>query len=424
MYKKFFFRPIEHGLTTEYTPLNQPLTLASWGAKNFRLDEKSARKRWGYGTADRAVGNDIYGAMLYQTIAGSRFTLYLTDTDLIKKETASGKTWSYQTETYTTGTITTIANTAVTGSGTTWVTGMANDYFVLDEDHVSDVEPDSSWRKIASVTDTTHLTLSSAYEKDVSAVSETYKIRQVYTTPENERWTWAIVNDKFVFTNGNTNVQSWTGGTYAADLETGAGHATKARYSIEYANRLFLLDYGTTRDPQKLGWSKENDPTNYIDTSAGTAQLFETAGYGTGLGKSGSSLLVFQEDLINFFDRTGILTSPISRTVQRTGVGNIAPYSIVDVRGTCAFLSRDDFYIIDGDYPKSIGEKIREKFFDIVGKTEIKKTFGAHISELNEVLWITNTTEGKLCFAWNYKYDEWEVYEFAADITAVGKGAI
>lgn len=78
--------------------------------------------------------------------------------------------------------------------------------------------------------------------------------------------------------------------------------------------------------------------------------------------------------------------------------------------------------MIEGDYPKPIGEKIRDKFFEIVSPTEMKNIFGGHNQLANEVMWIANTSEGKFGFAWNYKYDEWAVYSFADDITAVGTG--
>jgi len=84
---------------------------------------------------------------------GSKFTLYLTDTDICKYEGSSGKTFSYKTPTYTTGTITDITNAVVTGSGTSWDTSgiAAGDYFILDTDHTSDEEPDTTWAEIKSI---------------------------------------------------------------------------------------------------------------------------------------------------------------------------------------------------------------------------------------------------------------------------------
>ena len=426
MYKKYFFRPIQHGLTTEFTPLNQPFTLSSWGTKNMRIFESSAKKRWGYNTVDKSLGTTVYHVILYQTTGGSRYTLYLTGTDLCSRESAG--TWSYKTDTYVTGNITTISGATVTGSGTSWSGNVAaGDYFILNEDHASTSEPDTSWRAI-SVVDAggTQLTLSSAYEKDVAAVSKPYKIRKPFDSlPSNERWNWAVVNDIFVFTNGSVNVQKWVGGdTYATNLETGLGQAIKARYCIEYANRLFIQDYGTSRNPLALGWSKEGDPTNWTDNTSGDLEMLDSAGYGMGLGKSGTSLVVFQEDLINFYNKTGISFAPIVRTGQRLGLGCSAPYGILEIRGSCAFIGKEDFYVLDGDFPQSIGEKIRDKFFSIVGRTERKKVFGWHIPELNEAIWVANTSEGKLAFAWDYKRDEWNIGEFSNDIMTIGMGAL
>ena len=431
MYKKYFFRPIQHGLTTEFTPLNQPFTLSSWGTKNMRIFESSAKKRWGYNTEDRDVGVAVHNIVLYQTTGGTRHTLYLTGTNLCVKKTSTSETWAYGTEAYTTGTVTNIQNNTpgagqctITGNGTTWTAAMVGDEFILNlaADYTANAEPNTKWATIASRSGNTSIVLDQNYGGTTGAMSNNYIIRRIYSTPTNERWSWAVVNDIFVFTNGNTNVQQWSG-AYASDLETGATTATKARYCIEYANRLFILDYKTSRNPLALGWSKEGDPTNWTDSTSGELEMLDSAGYGMGLGKSGTGLVVFQEDLINFYSRTGIATSPIVRTNQKMGIGCSAPYGIIQVRGSCVFMGREDFYVLDGDYPQPIGAKIRDKFFSIVGRTERKKVFGWHIPELNEAIWVANTDDGKLAFCWDYKRDEWNVHSFNADIVSIGVGA-
>jgi len=424
MYQKYMIYPLQNALSTEAPSLHLPFPYGSWGTKNGRIEQKSWKKRWGYNTADRTLTSHTpHAVILYQLKGGTRNTMYLTATDLIKRETGAGGTWSFKTETYTTGTIASITDTAVVGTATAWGNGTTNiaagDYFIMDNDHDSDSEPDSNWVKISSVTDDTHLTLASAYTKN----GTTYKIRKVYTVPSNERWSWCIVDDKLIFTNGNTNVQYWDGSSgYATDLNSSV--AVNARNCIEYADRLVIADYGSTRDPLKIGWSKNGDPTNWTDSTSGSATLLGTENYIIGLGKAGAYLIVYRQNSIVIGSRTSEATAPIIFPGERKGVGAASRWGIVEADGTNFFLSRNDFYRMQGDYPESIGAKIRDKFFDIVAWTEIEKTWAQHYELRNEIEWIANTSEGKLGFVYNYKLNEWSVNQYRHDITAAGTGAI
>jgi hypothetical protein len=88
------------------------------------------------------------------------------------------------------------------------------------------------------------------------------------------------------------------------------------------------------------------------------------------------------------------------------------------------FLGKDDFYMVNGDYPQPIGENMRYKFYDIVGETEAQNTWGFSNPLENEIIWIASTSEGKYAFVWDYKNKEWYLYSFAHDITGAGQGAI
>ncbi len=514
-YQRFMFRPLQHGLDVSQPSLNAPFPYAYWPSKNFKITQRSAQKRWGYNTADRDLGDnvEVQAIVLYQLKSGTSYTLYLTPTDLIKKETASGKTWSYVTETLTyTSLVTSISGTTVTlkAGETPNADGVADgDYFILIDDYTSAEEPHrvvaydagddgtgdtpdtgdtvtggtsgatgkiklltttagtwvggdaagfliltkssglwiddeplaftdgetavvngtetATWASIASSEDTGRtITLDSSYPGSTGSWGGSEKtgyVRRIYTTPDNERWTWAIIDDMFIFTNGNTLVQKWTG-TYASNLN--ASYAIKARYCISYANRLFIADHGTTRDPLSIAWSKEGDPEDWTESTAGSGILIESKDFITGLGVVGGSLVIYKADSIAFGHRTGVSSTPVSipQTREKRGVGVVAPYSIIDFMGTSAFIGRNDFYIIEGDYPKPIGGKIRDKFFDIVGKTEIKKVFGFENNISNEICWLANTSEGRLMFSYDYKIQEWNISEFAGDLVVAGKGGV
>ena len=428
----YVISPLEHGMASEFPSLHIPGT---WSPDmlNTKVEQHSLKKRWGY-VEDRNLGSgvQVYNIAIYQKSDGTRCTIFLTNTDAAKREPASGKTFSYITDTYTTpGTISDITADVVTGSSTTWSDDaiLAGDKFILDDDHTSDEEPDTHWATVESVDTNTQITLTASYTGTTGPFdpAKSYKIRRQYSVPANERWAYAVVDDQFCFTNGNTKVKTWSGANYATSLS--ATYADSARYCMEYANRLFIADSinesTAARDPYMIRWSKEGDPTNFTDSTAGTAWLIDTEDYISGLGKAGPNLYVYKQDAICIFNRTGSATAPITQTGQRRGIGCIAPYSIVEVLGTNVFLGRDDFYIMDGDMPTSIGmDSMRYKIFDIVDETEIQHVWGfANVLE-KEVLWIANTTNGKYAFVWSYQTKEWVIYGYGHDIVGAGKGAV
>lgn len=420
--RTFNLRPINHGMSTE-NPTLYTSSVFSPAVLNCRFDQGSLRKRWGY-SLDRSPLSMVYEIVLYQTVAGSRYTLYLTETDLISRETAG--TFSYKTETSTTPSVTSLDATkkiiTFSGGGITASGVAASDKFIIDADHTATSEVDTNWATVASKDSDTQITLSSAYTG--AATSGSCKLRKVYSVPSNERYSWATVNDKFCFGNGNLPVQYWAGSGYAASLN--ATYALNARYMTEYANRLFLADVDAsgTRSAITIRWSKENDPTDWTDSTAGELDLMDTSDILMGLGKVGGNIIFFKLDNIYIYGRTGIATDPISMVAFRPGVGCVAPYSTVSYLGTTAWLGRDDFYVMDGDQPTSIGGRIRTEFFDSVSGTEIKKVWGAANHNLNEVMWIANTSAGQRAFVYNYKHKEWYLYELPIDVTAFGRGAV
>jgi hypothetical protein len=312
---------------------------------------------------------------------------------------------------------------AFSGGGVTASGAAALDKFIIDADHTATSEIDTHWGTIGSIGSDTQITLSPAYTG--AATTGSCKLRKIYTVPTNERWSWAIVGDKFCFGNGNIPVQYWAGSGYAADLN--AALALNARYMTEYANRLFLADVDASgiRSAITIRWSKEGDPTDWTDSTAGELDLMDTSDIIMGLGKVGLNLIIFKADNTYIYTRTGTATDPISLAAFRPGVGCVAPYSPTSFLGTTAWLGRDDFYVMDGDQPASIGEKIRTKFFSEVGDTEIKRVWGAANRFANEVMWVAETTTGQQSvYVYNYKWKEWMVNQYPSMVTGFGTGAV
>ena len=425
-------RPLQSGVSTEFPTLHEHYGNAVWNSENWRVKQKSIQKRPGY-LEDRDLGSgiEIQRICKYDKIDATSFTLLLTDKNLIKRETATDKTWSYQTEMgdYD-STIDDITGAVVTGkAGTTWQTDAiaAGDCFILDDDHTADEEPDTHWGVVQTIDSETQITLTATYTGTTGSFTGSEKdalIRKVYSTPGNERWSWATVDDKFCFTNGNSDVHYWDNTGYATALDS--TNAKKARYCIEYAERLVLadLEVSGSRDPLTVQWSKNGDPTDWTDQTAGSAALLQSSDFITGLGKTGGNLVVYRSDSITFGTRSGRPNAPILFPSTTPGVGMSAPWSLVDVKGTNAWVWRDNFYILNGTQPVSIGDTIRDRFFDIVNEQELLRVFGWNDVLRREVWWRANTSLGVYHFVWNYASNEWYVYNPAHNIFSAGQGAI
>ena len=387
-------------------------------------------------------GDTVQDCIVYTKYNNKSYSLILTDANLIRREpdAVSGGTWSYLTETYTggtTGQAITNGTTTVEFTDTSLIAiGVvaADDKFILDlaADHVIDKEPatGSKWSNIASVTDADTLVLSAAYGG--SPTTDEYKIRKVYTTPAGERWTWAIVNDKFCFTNGDTAVQYWDGTGYASALNSVS--ANKARYCLNYADRLCLADLyfseddgvTTVRHPWTLRVSANLKPETYLadgDTTSADYDFLGTDDVITGLGQVGDKIVVYKYNTLIFGNRTGNATAPLEFPTERRGMGCIAPYSIIPVSGTNVFLGSDNFYSLNGDIPEQFGDKIKDKFFDVVSETDRKRMWGKLLPGQRKILWITNTNSGEGQLAWVYDYGnkEWATWKFYQDITGLGE---
>jgi hypothetical protein len=432
---KYLIRPLEHGIAAQYPSVGIPGTFAP-ATKNVRVLRNSIRKRWGY-TKDRDLGAnvDIQGVALYQKQDGTRSTIILTDTDICKREPATGKTFSYLTPIYSTGTTTSVSGTSVTGNGTLWSANVsAGDKFILDADHTSDEEPDASWRTISTVNSDTSLTLSASYS---GGASGDYRIRKLYSVPSGERWQFCWVGkasgNYFVAVNGSENAQYWDGD--AATMATiDATYGQNARYCRSFGDRLILADKNDetntyTRNPFLIGWSTISNPVDLDysdDSSAGRKSFTETGDFITGLGVAGSTLAVFKRDGVHLGYSTDDATWPFNFPVFRPGVGCIAPYSIVEAMGTCFWLGENDFYRLEGDQAIAMGENAIYKIYDVINATEAQNCWGFVNQLEHEILWAASSSGGtaQYVFSYDYKYNEWNMGELADYISAGGIGDI
>jgi hypothetical protein len=366
------------------------------------------------------------------------FNFWMTSYDFCQDLKSTHATHNTETFTYLTETWVTTATTQVDSidatqkivtfeAATTLQTDgiAAGDYFILDEDHTSDEEPDSSWKVIASVDSETQLTLSSAYGKAVTSPgNDDAKIRKVYTGPgTNGSWGHCVVNDTLIFCNKNDYVQKFApADTYASAVDT--TNAVNWKYCVTFANRAILANEQTSGDTDALGiqWSKENDPTDWTDSTAGSASLESTADELTGLGKLGSYLVVFTPNSMIFGYRTGVATSPIAFQDEKVGIGAYAPNSIIHANGTIYFMGQHNFYKLDGTTAVPIGNAVREEIFENEVPDNVKLFKVAHNPLEHEIWWFKS--HDQYAYVYDYLREIWNVYKFVGDSIYLHAGSL
>jgi len=430
------------GVTSAYSGLVQPSVSGiistahdtTYNCRNFRTTQKAIKKRWGYATDTTVFSSDnsnkwvadVYG---YRQEDGTYRSVFYIEgnsgggetSDLAMIDLGDG-TYQYITQAYTTGkvtNVTTAANSVVTGSGTTWSTNVAaGDYFIVNiaADYDADAEPQTNWMKIQSVDTDTQLTLTGSYAGTTGVQNNNYIVRKVYTGHAPSSITHAkfvaLSNVLYVAIPNNPVQKLATTDTYASDLDT--TYANDAKYIIDYADRLILAnvdDASGNPGPCTVRWSKNGDPTNFTDETAGSADLLETTDPITGLGKIGPNLIIYKTDSITFASRTGQSTAPILFGSEIRGIGCPAPHSIVDANGTNYFVGRHNFYKIEGETPVPIGDDVKDFFFYYVNSDlYLSRVFGFHNRAGHEILWVP-IAAGNSVYSYDYLEKVWNKYE-------------
>jgi len=428
-------RPQKHLYEYGVASLHGPQGFMNWRSMNVDVDRERIVKRCGYSSALTLMASDKpLNSYSFVQEDGTKKMVVLTETDILTKETTSGYTYSYRTpvqlfatteqvDSITSATVVFEAGTTIKADGLI----AAGDYFVLDEDLTATNEPDTSWRVISSLTNETTMVLTAAYQKNVASPgAKDAQVRTIYSVPSNEKWNAAVVNDIFCFTNGNINTQQWDG-TATKALDLNATYAKKARYCVPFVNRLILADVeeqgGSDRNPWRILYSANNDPTDYSSTDAGAIDLIDTMDTITGLAVVGGQLIVFKQNSYYIGTRTGVALDPIKIASHKRGVGCIAPYSIVHVEGTVAWLSRDNFYMMEGSAAKPIGNAIKDLVFEICTDDALTQIWGFWVPEMNKVIWLLNTkTDGQVAVAWDYIREEMGTYKFWDTVYGTGWG--
>lgn len=426
---EFPIRPLAHIYQLDQAPLNAHPLSGHWPSLNIRVESGRIMRRWDLTSfRELADGETIYHIPIYRSSGGDIYILGLTDNDLIQIKSTPGETYRYRTLSYTTGTIMSISGKTLTGATTAWLTSgiKPGDKFILDDDLSEDNEPNSAWAEVESVDSDTQITLTADYTGTTGSFSPTgksYRIRKLYSLLPGTRWTFATVAGNFCFCNGNDYAQMWDGSTTFAQ-RLNETYANQVKYCIAYANRLLIANVydpdTSSQNPWLLRWSKEGDPTDFTDTTAGFVEFSDSEEPIMGLGVAGPQLIVFKRTCYHAGYRTGEATNPLIFPNYMRGIGCAAPYSIVQANGTIYWLGDNDFYYLSGTNAISIGGPIRKKFFELIDGNQMERTCAMANHKHNEIIWVAETSAGQYAFVYNWKENVWLSYSFDDNLTSFG----
>ena len=189
-------------------------------------------------------------------------------------------------------------------------------------------------------------------------------------------------------------LNKWT----ATSLTENISGSPSAKFIAVYKERMFASD-GT----HVIYWSKVADPETWTSPDGGQANVDTyDAEPITGLAVVGSSLLIFKEDSIARF--TGVANDEIEIDKDTegvaSGVGCIAPGTIVVVDDFAFFLSDRGPYIANESGVQPIGQKIEAEMAEW-DKTNWTLAWAVHNKERREI-WLMVPDGGVNDIGWCY----------------------
>lgn len=179
------------------------------------------------------------------------------------------------------------------------------------------------------------------------------------TGPASGLFTWTVVSNKLLFSQGKDPVQLWDGIT--AGFAAAAGAAVPAFYMCElnsYPLFAYTVEAGQNF-PQRIRWTSPGDPTTWTGPSAGLIDLNNALGPIQGIVKLWQSVYAIQQFGITQIIPTGFGLGPFATVpLSSTNRGTLYPYSIASEGGEyCAYVGLDNVYLFDGTTPYPIGDQ-------------------------------------------------------------------
>lgn len=186
---------------------------------------------------------------------------------------------------------------------------------------------------------------------------------------------------RLLFSQGVNKIQSWDGTSpNFGDLSP---NAPAAKFLTTYADRVIAVhttESGTTFY-QRVRWSRDGDPTDWISFGSGFLDLLSGNDPATGVTVVNNRLVVFFPQRIEIGSRTFDSNQPFRfDTFQKSGegsaIGNVCPYALATWGNICCFISREDVYSFDGQMLQRIGGKCQKAILADIRQGDHERVFG------------------------------------------------
>jgi len=203
------------------------------------------------------------------------------------------------------------------------------------------------------------MTPTSLYQWDIG--SQTFvKVTGTLTGASDQIYSWSVVNNKLLFSQGTDKVQMWDGSS--PTFGPVAASAVPARFLFELNFHLlagYTTEAGPTVAPQNVRWTAANDPTDWTGFNAGLISLDNDLGPITGAVRVYQTGYIFQYWGITQVIPTGIGTAPFDFIpLGSKSKGNVIPYSLASFgEDMCCYVGRNNIYQFDGNYSTPIGDR-------------------------------------------------------------------
>jgi len=180
------------------------------------------------------------------------------------------------------------------------------------------------------------------------------------TGGSDQIYTWSVVNNKLLFSQGVDPVQVWDGIT--PGFAVVSANAKPAKFLFELNFHLLAantIEAGPTAGPQNVRWTAANDPTDWISFNAGLTVLNNDLGPITGGAKIFQTGYIFQYWGITQVIPTGIGIAPFEfLPLSSKSKGNVIPYSLaVFGEDMACYVGRNNVYRFDGNSSEPIGDR-------------------------------------------------------------------
>lgn len=252
------------------------------------------------------------------------------------------------------------------------------------------------------------------------------------TDSQNNLWDFSRFQDKLIGTCLERDA--------AIEHDGGAGNAAAVanmpagRFNKGFKNR--LLAFNTAAQP-KLGyysgindrtsWDTTNDFLNFKATEADDEEI-------EGSIEHLDNIIVGKESSLFRTYHTGTMPPFKYYKIEAGKIGMISHFGCVSVpasgihRARMLFVGKDNFYQLDGDEVKSIGDDIKQFFSEgapfQINLNRLKYVVAGVIREKNLAIWAFTTGSGSTndyCFVLDYKNMMWAVCDFPINCFGIRK---